>query len=67
MEEPKYPHAVADLSDVDGNAISIIMACRRALLDSNVKMAEIKDFTAEAMRGDYDNVFATARKWLTVL
>lgn len=64
--EPKYPHIAVELVGQDGNAMSIISRVRRALLDYGVDAGEAGLFVNEAMSGDYDNVIATAARWVEV-
>lgn len=61
---PKYPHVVVPLSGEDGNAFFILCRVRRALRLAGVSDEEIQAFTKEAESGDYDNVLATAMKWV---
>jgi hypothetical protein len=65
-EKTKYPEITVDLSEVDGNAMSIIVAVGKALRRSGVDQAEIDEFRREATSGDYDNVLATAMAWVNV-
>jgi hypothetical protein len=62
----KYPHVVVELTGSDGNAAAIIGAVRKALRRARLGDEVIKEFTAEATSGDYDNVLITAMKWVTV-
>jgi hypothetical protein len=67
VNEIKYPDIEVQLSGEDGNAMMIIGRVRKALHRAKVPRAEIDAFTIEAMRGDYDNVIATAMRWVSVL
>jgi len=60
----KYPNIEVQLSDEDGNAFSIIGRVQRALRRAGVPDDEIKQFAAEAMSGDYDNVLQTTMRWV---
>jgi hypothetical protein len=60
----KYPDIEVQLTGEDGNAFSIIGRVRKALQRAGVPDAEIKEFSDEAMSGDYDNVLQTAMKWV---
>lgn len=63
---PKYPHVEVELVGQDGNALNIIGRVSAGLRRSGVPAEEIAEFTAEAMSGDYDNVIATACRWVEV-
>jgi len=65
-ETPLYPDITVRLSGKNGNAMSIIGAVRRALRRGQVPVAEINDFSAEAMAGDYDHVLRTCMRWVSV-
>jgi hypothetical protein len=62
----KYPNVKVQLSNQDGNAMSIIARVRRALRRADVPNDEVEQFSREAMSGDYDNVIQTAMKWVDV-
>ena len=62
----KYPDIHVQLSDEDGNAFVIIARIRRALREAGINGDEIESFATEAMSGDYDNVLATAGRWVAV-
>lgn len=64
--EPYYPDVEVELTDGDGNAMSIMGSVRRGLRRAGVAQSEIDTFTAEAMSGDYDNVLVTAMRWVDV-
>jgi hypothetical protein len=61
---PRYPDVFVQLTGQDGNAYAIIGAVRRALRRARVPAAQVAAFTAEATSGNYDNVLATAMKWV---
>lgn len=63
---PKYPHVTVELSGEDGNAFMIIGRVARALRRAGVADPIVKQFSDDATSGDYDNVIATAMKWVTV-
>lgn len=63
---PKYPDILYSLPDGE-NANLIIAQVRRALMRNGVGVDEVKAFTDEAMSGDYANVFATCKRWVTCL
>jgi hypothetical protein len=64
--EPKYPNVTVRLIGTDGNAAAIIGKVQGALRRAKVPPDEIKRFQDEATSGDYDNVLATAMRWVDV-
>jgi hypothetical protein len=66
MSEPRFPDVVVPLVGEDGNAFAIIGRVRSALRRGGATDVEIEEFTKEAMSGDYDNVLATAMRWVDV-
>ena len=62
--DPKYPSITAILGD--GNAFAIMGRVGKALKRAGVDKAEVDAFYAEATSGDYDNLLATAMKWVNV-
>ncbi len=64
--EPKYPHIEVELVGQDGNAMSIIGRVAAALRRHGVSANHVNEFVEEAMSGDYDNVIATACRWVEV-
>ena len=63
---PKYPNITVELSEVNGNAFSIIGAVLREMR-GKVAVEEIDKFQTEAMSGDYDNLLRTCMKWVDVV
>jgi len=61
----KYPDIVVQLTGNDGNAFSILGTVRRALQRGGVSTEEQKEFSDEAMSGDYNHLLATCMKWVT--
>ena len=59
--ETKFPHIEVQLTGSDGNAFAIIGKVKRAL-PSDVQA----EFMAEATSGDYNNVLATAMRWVNI-
>ena len=59
--ETKFPTIDVQLTGSDGNAFAIIGKVKRAL-PSDVR----DEFMNEAMSGDYNNVLATAMRWVNV-
>lgn len=68
-EDPdcKYPNIKVKLVGEDGNAFTLIGLVTRALKANKVPKAEIDQFKAEAMSGDYDHLLRTCMAWVTVL
>jgi hypothetical protein len=62
----KYPNITAKLIGQDGNAYAIIGTVQRELRRGGVSSDEINEFVTEATSGDYDNVIATAVRWVKV-
>ena len=67
--KPLYPDIEVKLSDQDGNAFAIIGRITKEMKAGKVYIhpEEIKQFQAECMSGDYDNLLQTCMKWVTVL
>lgn len=65
----KYPELHVQLTgpdaEADGNAMAIIAAVAK-VLRRNGHADEVESFMHEAMGGDYDNVIATAARWVSV-
>lgn len=62
----KYPDITVELTGHDGNAFSILASVRAALKNSDVSDAEIKEFSHEAMSGNYDHLLQTCMTWVNV-
>lgn len=62
----KYPDVTVQLIGADGNAFAILGKVQRALREAGADKAEIEDFMAEAMSGDYDHLLATVTAWVEV-
>ena len=60
------PKPVCVLVGEDGNAFAIIGAVRRALRDAGAGSVIIEAFLNEATAGDYDDLLATAAKYVDV-
>ena len=63
---PKYPEIEVELLGHDSNAFAVLGTVRKALRRAGVSKEEIDEFTAEATSGDYDNLLATAFRWVEV-
>ena len=62
----RFPGVVVQLTGIDGNAMVIIGTVTRALRRGGATSADIEEFMAEAMSGDYDNVLTTCMRWVEV-
>jgi hypothetical protein len=61
---PKYPDVHVDIFDLYGdNALMVIGRVGKALRRAGHGDV-VPEFNKEATSGDYDNVFATAEKWV---
>jgi hypothetical protein len=63
MATPKYPHIKVRLSGQDGNAFTMLGACRRAAERAGLPPEEVKAFTEEATARDHDHLLQTAMRW----
>ena len=63
---PKYPEIRVELSGTDGNAYAILGKVSKAIRRAGVDAATRKEFTTEATSGDYDELLATAMRWVDV-
>ena len=63
--ETKYPEIEVQLTGNDGNAFAVMGAVQRALKRAKVSKEEIDEYMRESMSGDYDNLLATAMRWVT--
>ena len=64
--EPKYPDVEVRLTDVDGNAFSVIGAVTGAMRRAGIPQEERDAFVEEASSGNYDHLLQTAMKTVTV-
>ena len=65
MDEVKYPDVEVQLTGTDGNAFSILGKVSAALRCAGHRDAA-EEFVKEATSGDYDNLLATAMKYVEV-
>jgi hypothetical protein len=65
VPEPKFPDIEVQLTGRDGNAMSIMGAVGGALRRAG-HGDQVAVFMDEAMSGDYDNVIATAGRWVSI-
>ena len=66
MSGVKYPEVKVKLVGNDGNAYAIMGAVQKALKRAGVSHEEIAKYLEESMSGDYDNLIATACRWVKV-
>lgn len=66
MSDIKYPDIEVQLSERDGNAFMVMGAVSKALRRANVPKEEIDKYLEESTSGDYNNLLATATRWVTV-
>lgn len=64
LHKPERP--TVRLVGEDGNAYSIIGRVKEALRRAGYSKEQLLEFQREATSGDYDNVLATAMKWVDV-
>jgi len=65
MSQVKYDVDV-QLTGTDGNAFSVMANVIKALRRAGASGKEIKEYQTESMSGDYDNLLATAARWVNV-
>jgi len=66
MSQPKYPNIEVKLIGGSGNAFAILGAVSNALRRAGVSQEERAAFTREATSVDYNQLLATAMKWVEV-
>lgn len=66
QDGPKFDVEV-QLTGTDGNAFSIIGNVTRALKKAGASAEQVKEFSDQAMSGDYNNVLQTAMRWVRVV
>ena len=62
----KY-NVTVSLTEVDGNAFSVMGAVKKALRRHGVKKEELDEYTKQATSGDYDNLLRVTMEWVEVL
>lgn len=62
----KYPDIKVTLTNIDGNAFSIIGAVAKGLKEAGVPHREVLAYRKEAMAGSYDGVIQTSMNWVDV-
>lgn len=66
MSDIKYPRVEVELVGQDGNAFAIMASVSKAMRRANVPQSEIDEYLEESTSGDYDNLLATAMRWVSV-
>lgn len=63
---PKYPNVIVemDIDGPDGNAFAIMGRVQAALKKAGATKEELNQYTMDSMSGDYDNLLATADRWV---
>ena len=64
---PKFPNVTVELTGINGNAFSILAACKTAARKEGVPGSKIEAFIKEAMSGDYDHLLQTCMEWFEVI
>lgn len=59
----KYPEVKVTLVGEDGNAFSIMGRAARAARKAELSQEQIKEYQAEAMSGDYDNLLVVTMEY----
>ena len=62
-----YKSVIANMYDVDGNAMAIIGTVTKALRRAKAPKVVIDTFFKEATSGDYEHVLKTCSDWVTVV
>lgn len=63
---PKYPKIKVKLAGEDGNAFAIIGRVSTAMRKAKLTPEQIKEYTQEAMLGDYDNLLRVTMQYVDV-
>ena len=65
----KYPNVTVemDIDGPDGNAFAIMGRVQAALKKAGATKEELDQYSNESMSGDYENLLATADKWVNFL
>lgn len=63
---PKFEYIEVELTGTDGNAFAIMGKVKNALRKNKVSQADIDEYLAEAMSGDYDNLLVVTMKTVNV-
>ena len=63
---PKYPNVIVEMNidGPDGNAFAIMGRVQAALKKAGATKEELNQYSMDSMSGDYENLLATADKWV---
>ena len=63
---PKYPNVIVemDIDGPDGNAFAIMGRVQAALKKAGATKEELAQYSMDSMSGDYENLLATADRWV---
>lgn len=62
-----YPDVEVTLTEVDGNAFSILAHVTKAMRKGGLNKSQITEYTDLAMKGDYDHLLRTTMEFVTVI
>ena len=62
----KYPEVIVQLTGIDGNAFAILGHCNKEAKRAGLSKAQVDEFMAEAMAGDYDHLLQTCNKYFDI-
>lgn len=62
----KYPEIVLELSEIDGNAFSIMGRVTKLMRRAGVSQEECSQYFQEATAGDYDELILTTMRWVSL-
>lgn len=65
--EPQFPDIEVKLTGQDGNAFAVMGAVTKAMRKAHVPKADIDQYMADAMSGDYDHLLRVTCETVTVL
>lgn len=65
--EVLFPQVEVVLSGEDGNAFAIMGAVTTAMRRAGIEPEDVKAYTEESMKGDYDHLLQTAMRTVTVI
>lgn len=64
--QPHYPAIKVRLTGSDGNAFAIMGKVANALRKAKVPKEEIDKYYTESQAGDYNELLATAMRWVNI-
>ena len=63
--EVKYPQVEVPLSEIDGNAFSILGYTKKAMRNAGLSKDIFSEYEKEATSDDYDHLLQTTMEWVT--